>query len=154
MQQPAHGVSAKLPEDPDGGGTSSPSGETRILNIGAVHLHASDIDALRRLAEVNPDLAQSVVDQKGEIDRREHASMRLGIIAACFIVIMLLFSITYALVTLGIVLSLLMVFVLVGLAFFVRVLLTGEWSETTWVGQLVKAAISMLGGKPKAPGDE
>lgn len=148
------GMSEKLPDKPKDESVSPPDGETRIFNIGNLHLHANDIDALRRLAEVDSDLAKMVVKQREDIDKREHASMRLGIICACVIVAVLLFAGMYAMVHLGVVLSLILVFVLVALAFFVRVLLTGKWPETTWIGHFVKLAVTALGGKPKSPEDE
>lgn len=56
---------------------------------------------------------------------------------------------TFALVKLGIVLSILLVFCLLGAGLLIRVILTGEWSETSFVGHMVKAIIHALGGKAR-----
>lgn len=138
------------PLDPNNGNeTGQNAGETRVLNIDNVHLHANDIDALRRLAEHDPQLAKMVVEQKDRFSAREHASYRFGVISALVIVVALILSFSFVLVKIGIILSLVLLLMLFVAALFVRVILTGEWSDTSAIGQLVGLIIHVLGGKPK-----
>lgn len=123
--------------------------QTRVLNIDNLHLHANEIDSLRRLSETDPELARVIVDQKDQFSRRDHASYRFGIISALVMVLGILASLSFILVNLGILLSLVLVLVLFTLALLVRVVMTGEWSDTSAIGHLTKAIIHLFGGKPK-----
>lgn len=133
---------------PDGHGDAAAEGGRTVV-IENLHLQVNDLDALRRLSEQDPELARAVVQQKDNEDRREHASFRFGVITAAVLALGLVFAATYALVELGIALSLLLVFLVMALALLMRVLITGEWSETSWVGALTNGIVKVLGGKPK-----
>lgn len=147
-------MSEKLPDQPIEEGASPEDGGARTLNIASLHLHANDIDALRRMADSDPELARLVVSQRESFDRREHASMRFGIIMACMIVAFIIGGLTYGLVHLGIILSTVFIFVVIALALFVRVLMTGKWSDTSWTGHLVQVIVAWLGGKPKGADED
>lgn len=140
-------MSSGLPDRPDG--ERDAGRESRIVHIDNLHLHSNDIDALRRLAETDPELAHIVVQQKDLFHRRGHASYRFGIIAACALLLGMLLAFSYILVNLGIILSLVLVACIVAAALFIRVILTGEWSDTSVVGQIVNGIVTTLGGKPK-----
>lgn len=135
------------PEKPDQNGKDA--GETRVLAIDNLHLHANDIDSLRRLSEQDPDLARIIVDQRDTISRREHSSYRFGVVAAVLFVLGVLVALSYILVKVGIVLSIVLLIVILAIALLVRVILTGEWSDTSIIGKLTTALITALGGKPK-----
>lgn len=143
-------MSSGLPDRPhaddhneDGAGAS----ETRVLNIDHLHLHANDLDALRRLSESDPELARIVVDQNDKLDRREHASERFGIVAAVFLVLGLLITGSFVLINIGIILSIILLGLILICGVVVRVILTGEWSDASWFGRVIISVVSLLGGK-------
>lgn len=123
--------------------------ETRVLHIDQLHLHANEIDSLARLAKTDPELARIIVDQKDAFDKREHGSYRFGMLVSGSLVLGIIACLTYAFVKLGIVLSILLIFCLIAAGLFVRVLLTGEWSDTSFVGHMIKGIIHALGGKSR-----
>ena len=135
---------------PDGTGDDT-EGDTggRVLRIDALHLHANDIDALRRLAETDPELARELVDQKDRLDRREHASYRFGVVATSALVFGVLLSLSWILVEIGVLLSLATVMIFVAIALLMRVILTGEWSDTSVIGKAIDGIVRILGGTPK-----
>lgn len=61
----------------------------------------------------------------------------------------LTFSLSYVLINLGLLLSMVMIAAVVVLALMVRVLLTGEWSDTSAVSKIVDGIIHITGGKKK-----
>ncbi|MCY1664593.1 hypothetical protein [Rhizobium sp. SL86] len=124
----------------------------RFLAINNLHYHANEISELRRLAETNPELAEKIIDQRDRSEARVAASYNFGVGAT---VVLLTILLTAAVVTLafgGVLHLLVLVAVLLAGSFLVRVVLTGEWSDTSWFGKLVTSMISVLGGK--APSDE
>lgn len=124
--------------------------DTRILHIDNLHLHANEIDSLKRLAEVSPDLASLVVEQKDKFDRREHASYRLGILAATSIVISVSLGFLYVIINIGLLQSVIFILFVVVVSALVRVIINGEWSDTSWIGKTVQSLIQWLGGTGKA----
>ncbi|MDD9746321.1 hypothetical protein, partial [Marinovum sp. PR37] len=84
------------------------AGETRVLNIDNLHLHANEIDSLRRLADKDPELARIVVNQKDRFSRRDHGSYRFGVVAAVVFILGLMVTLSFVLVELGLLLSLIM----------------------------------------------
>lgn len=147
-------MAENLPDNtPSDEGRPEANGATNI-NINELSLHANDIDALRRLHEASPELASNVLRQKDNESRRDHSSFRLGMAAAVFVVAFTLSMLAYLLTTGGVIISIVMVFLLISIAFLIKVMLTGEWPETTWLGHLVAALVKVSGGKPKAPHDE
>ncbi|WP_394401836.1 hypothetical protein [Sulfitobacter sp. 1A12056] len=138
------------PVDQGNSGNSQGSGhDTRILNIDSLHLHSNEIDSLNRLAQTDPELARIVVKQKDRFDKREHGSYRFGVISALMLATVALVSLSFVLIELGVVATLLLIFGIMVIALLLRVLLTGEWSETSWIGHFVTGIVSLLGGKPK-----
>ena len=142
-------MSSKLPEKPDGPSGEEPDGTSKIVQIENLHLHASDIDALRRLSDSDPELARIVVDQKDKFDARYHGSYRFGLAASVVLVLSSIGALTLALIYLGVLKGMLLLAGVIAAAVFVRVILTGEWSETSMIGQIIGAMVKMLGGTPK-----
>lgn len=130
-------------------GNGADAGNTRVLSIDNLHLHSNEIDALRRLAEADPELAKILVTQKDSFDRRDHWSYRFGVVMAAIMALGLTFSLSYVLINLGLLLSMVMIAAVVVLALMVRVLLTGEWSDTSAVSKIVDGIIHITGGKKK-----
>ncbi len=133
--------------------TSSSEGthdrETRILNIDELHLHVNDLDALRRLNDSDPELARIVVDQQDKSDTREHASFRFAVALTSFLVLGILLAGSYVFVNLGVLPSIFLIMFFFLTAAIIRVVLTGEWPDTSWIGKAVLRIISIFGGRPK-----
>jgi hypothetical protein len=135
---------------PPKNGSEDAGQESRVLNVGELHYHPNEIDSLRKLAEADPDLARIVVDQKSAFDVREHGSFRFGVVATSLLVLAIIAALSYVVVKLGVVSSLVVIFGILVVALLIRVLLTGRWSETSWIGHLVEAIVKILGGTLKA----
>jgi hypothetical protein len=118
-----------------------------------LHYYASDIDALRRLAEVDPKLARRVVDQRDKESQRENVSYRFGVVGTFFLLALVLLTALTSLIHAGFLATLGMVVVILAAALLIRVVLTGEWSETTWFGGFVHSLARLL-GSTKSGDDE
>lgn len=119
----------------------------RFLAINNLHYHANEISELRRLAETNPGLAEKIIDQRDRSEARVAASYNFGVGAT---VVLLTVLLTAAVITLafgGVIELLILVAVILAGSFLVRVVLTGEWSDTSWFGKLVTSVVGALGGK-------
>jgi hypothetical protein len=130
----------------------SEPGTSVHLNVGAVHLQANDIDALRRLANDHPELATSLIDQKDRENRRENTSFIVGMITAAVLAITLIVVAGISLIYLGWWQALIFVASLLALSHVLRTILTGEWSDTSWFGKLTGAAPS--GNPDEAQSDD
>jgi hypothetical protein len=128
-------------------GTDGRSGNSVHVNVDNVHFHANDIRELTKLAEVNPKLANKLVDQKERQSVREESSFRLGLGAALALVSILILGVVYVVTHAGVGALALTIGVILATALLLRVIITGEWSETNWVGRLVNSAIKAAGGK-------
>ena len=140
----------ELPENPDSADQNNNGQSTTTVQIGAVHLQVNDLDALRRLAETHPDLAKSVVDQKDQFDRREHVSYRIALVVTALLAFGLLGTISAALFSLGLVKGIILIALILSMGLVLRVVLTGEWSDTSWVGQ----ALDKISGLKKSTPEE
>lgn len=132
-----------------GQGGGARDGETRILNVDELHLHVNDLDALRRLNDSDPELARIVVGHKDKSDAREHASFRFAVAVTSVLVIGILFAGSYIFVNLGVLPSIFLIMFLFLVAVALRVVLTGEWSDTSWIGKAVLQIIAVFGGRPR-----
>jgi hypothetical protein len=130
--------------DKDGARTSS---DNSGINIENLNYTASDVDALRRMAEVNPELAERIVDQRDRENQRENVSYRFGVVAASVLLIAILAFTFGCLAYVGFLATLGLIGVVLACALLVRVVLTGEWSETSWFGSLVHLLARALGSR-------
>ena len=138
----------KLPEKPDKAASGSANNsDTRILAIRELHYHGNDLAELRKIAEQNPALAAKIVDQRDQEDSRFNVSYRFGIVGSLVLVGMLLCSVTMLLINVGIWATLGLTVVILAVALLIRVILTGEWSDTTWFGKFVSLLAKALGSK-------
>ena len=142
-------MSSGPPEGKPTGDDTDADHETRVLHIDNLHLHANEIDSLNRLAQTDPDLAKLVIEQKDRFDNREHASYRFGLVVSGSLALATLIATSFIFIYLGLLASISLVVVILALALFIRVLLTGEWSETSWIGGIIKNVIRGLGGTPR-----
>ena len=145
-----------LPVDPSSGGTDGSSSDDgpKFLSIGTLNYQANDIAELGKLAERNPDLAHKIVEQRETEGRREHRSYRFALIVTSALILGIIASLTYLLSEVGPWATVGVIGVFLVIAAFLRVILTGEWSETSWVGVIVKAIVGRLGGKPRSDSDK
>jgi hypothetical protein len=129
------------------GKTSGRTTNNLNVDVEHMHVHQSELRELTRLAEINPDLADKVLDQRENQSVREDANFRIGLIATLALLMTLIFGVVFVVVYAGIAALALTVFLFLATALLLRVILTGEWSETSWIGSLVKIAINAAGGR-------
>ncbi len=120
----------------------------RFLAINHLHYHANDISELRKLAEIDPALAEKIIDQRDSENRRITASYNFGLICTVVLLGMLLAAVVSLLIVLGVFETMVAIAAILALALLVRVILTGEWSDTSWFGKLIALIFKALGGKP------
>ena len=121
------------------------TGQTRILNVGHVHWYSNDIAELAKLAAVDSALAHKVVDQRDNEDKRANNSYRFGMVVSVALVALIIFAFTFLFVKVGVWSTLLAIAFVIATALLIRVIVTGQWSETTWFGKIVDALSRALG---------
>lgn len=133
----------------DSGGAAG-GGETNhnYLNVEHLHLHGNDLAELRRIAETNPDLAERIIEHRDAEDRREHVSFRLGLVSTAILALAILITLSVLLIWVGIIGTFVSIIGIIAVALLVRVILTGEWSDTSWFGKAVEGLVRLLGGRP------
>lgn len=108
------------------------------LHLHNPHLHANDIDAYRRLAsECGIDFAEKVLASNERKDKREFRSFIVGMITAGGVLAVIIWSITATIIKLGWFPTLGVALLLLACSHVLRVLLTGEWSSTSWFGRFI-----------------
>ena len=123
-------------------------GDGRYLRIDTLNYHGNDLHELRKIAETNPDLAEKLVEQKDRSDARENTSFRFGLFSALILVGMTLTTLSFLLYSVGVIATFVSMGVILAIALLIRVILTGEWSDTSWLGRIVEGLVKLLGGKP------
>lgn len=117
-------------ERKDGGGFS--------LHVKDFHYKANDLTELRKIAEQDPALAKQIVETRDGMHRRENNSALVGMVLASVVAISLIGGSVTALVLLGWWQAIVFASGLMFAGHFLRVLMTGQWSETSWIGKLFK----------------
>ena len=135
-------------------GSGGPSGRqngnrTINFNVSELHYTKNDLEALNDLAKTDPKLARAVVRQRDKEDERANVSYRFGIISTVCLVGLVFITMSFMFVYLGIVAATLSLLMILSIALLIRVVLTGEWSDTSWLGFGVQALARMLGSSPK-----
>ena len=136
------------PNDSDGSGKDDRRGRSEggnFLSIGHLHLHGNDLAELRKLAEVSPHLAERVIDQRDAEDVRANVSYRFGMVASVVLVGLTLACITTLMIFVGVASTVAVIGLILAVALLVRVVLTGQWSDTSWFGKLVGMLAKALG---------
>lgn len=131
-----------LPDDPSSGARG---GSPRAIYIDSLHYHPNDLTEIRRIAESNPDLAMSIVDGNREANQLATGSYRLGLIVAGGLACLLVSGFVFVAVKVGFLAALGYIAVILASGHFLRVALTGEWSDTSWVGRI----LDVLGARKK-----
>ncbi len=130
-----------------GGNGNGRSDGGRFLSIGQFHYHGNDLAELRKLAEVDAGLADKVIEQRDAEHARQTASHNFGVICTVVLLGMVLVAFTCMIIFAGIIATAIAVGGILSVAVLVRVILTGEWSDTTWFGSLLNVLVKALGGK-------
>ncbi|WP_047629797.1 hypothetical protein [Rhizobium sp. WW_1] len=117
-----------------------------FLAINNLHYHANELSELRKLAEVSPELAEKVIEQRDKESARITASYNFGIACSIILLALILASFTILCIYVGIIATIAATGGILAVALMIRVILTGEWSETSWVGKIVASIIKGLGG--------
>lgn len=113
-------------------------GNSYYVNITNAHLRTNNIDGYRRLAaECGVEFAEKVLESNERQDRRETAGLVIGMISAGLLAIALVLAVTASIILLGWWQSVLVALLLLACGMLMRVLLTGEWSETSWIGKIL-----------------
>lgn len=133
-------------------GANSGGGKTLIIE--GYHNYESDIRGLAELSRSNPALAQQLLDNEDAADRRSHGSHRLGLFTALLLVGILVYGVVEILTSFGIVASIAFILFMIALAAVIRVVLTGEWSDTSWMGKVILGILRAFGAKPSEKSSE
>jgi hypothetical protein len=136
----------KLPPKVDETKNGPEESQPQVLNVENLHYYGNDLRELARLAKVNPKLAEKVVKQRDAANQRENMSYRFAVVATSGLVLGVLGSVAYLTVNAGILAAIASVAVLLAVAVLLRVVLTGEWSDTSWFGKFLNALVKLLGG--------
>jgi hypothetical protein len=115
------------------------------LNVENFHYYGNDLRELGKIADSNPDLANKIVDQNDKFNARHHGSYRFGLVASLLLVVATLGTIAYLMVNVGMMATIGAVGIILGVALMIRVILTGQWSETSWVGKTFQVLAKALG---------
>lgn len=125
----------------------------RVISINDFHYHANDLAELRKIAEIDPRLAEMIIAQRDREHAREKASYTLGLISAFALLAMVLGAFGCLLIFVGLLETFAVVGGILAAALLVRVILTGEWSDTSWMGRFLNLFVKVLGGTPISEDD-
>lgn len=125
-------------------------GNGNHLYVNSLNYHANDLTELRKLSAENPALADKIVDNQERREVRKERSYRLGLVVAGFLAVTLVGAGAYVLTSLGWLQTLGFVTILLGVSHVLRVVLTGEFSDTSWFGHLISGKKNQE-DKPSAP---
>lgn len=120
-------------------GNGARHGDVRALYVENLHYHTNDIAELRRLAEVDPGLAREVLAANRDAMRRMDGSFRLGIVVTASLASLLVVGTVYVIVNIGWWQAVIFTAAVLGISHLLRVILTGEWSDTSWFTRLFGA---------------
>ncbi|WP_282029226.1 hypothetical protein [Paracoccus marcusii] len=104
-----------------------------------LHYHANDLTELRRIAETNPELASEIVQSNLATNRLVDGSYRLGLILASVLAFILAAGVVTIALVLGVWQTIVFIAAMLGIGHLLRVVLTGEWSDTSWFARFIGA---------------
>lgn len=138
----------QLPEKPADEGPAEQSGhgwQSPLVAFRDLHYYGNDLSELRKLAEQNPKLAEKIIDQREASDVRRHVSYRLGLGTSVLFAALLFGGLGTFIVFVGIWNAIGVAIIILAVALLVRVVLTGEWSDTSWFSRAVQLLAKALG---------
>ena len=141
---------SELPKNTESNGSAGDQSSGGSVFIENFHYSPSDIKALTGLAQVDPDLAHKVVEQRDAEHSREIASEKLAVVVTVLLVVFGLSFVGFIVSTQGIFLTILSIPLLAVIGLVIRVALTGEWSDLKGVAYLIDAVLRRFGAKGPA----
>ena len=139
-----------LPDRPVPKKQNNNSGEfdpdVRALRVDNLHYHGNDLAEIRRISESNPQLAEQIVSSIDSQNKREEVSYRFGLITTSILLITIFVAFAIIATNVGTVTLILILFGILFAAVLVRVILTGEWTESSMLGKIVASLTKILGG--------
>lgn len=144
---------AKPPEDASSGHHPNTSKSNNFLSINNLHYHPSEMSELRKLAEINSSLAERLIDQRDRESARIASSYNFGLLMGGSLLSIVFVAFTLLVVYGGILKTIAVIAAVLATALLIRVVLTGEWSETSWFARMIDLMIHALGGKTRDAGD-
>ena len=133
---------------------SSANHNSLNIDISNLHYHPNDLSELRKIAEISPELAEKLIAQKDRSEDRETSSFRIGIVSTLLLLALLIIGTVYVVIYAGIIALICLIAVILAVALLIRVILTGEWSETNWVGHIIKGLVTIAGGRVASESDD
>lgn len=127
--------------------SASSSSSYEVTIQGDVHLTPNDIAELHKLADRHPELAKQIVKDRREFVVLNNNTERLGMILSVLLGFALIVGASYSLVRLGWWQSIMFVGALLGISHVLRTILKGEFSDTSWFGQIMT-------GRPRGEADD
>lgn len=147
-------MNEQVPVPPQGSDEGGNAGVHNTLNVDNLHIHGNDIRELTRLAQTDPDLAHKIVDQAADQARLEADSYRLALVVSLILFVAIIIGVAYVVVHSGVLALVCVIATILATAALVRAILTGEWSDTSWIGQLLGGFLRLMGGKPPSGKDD
>lgn len=92
---------------------------------------------IRRMAEIDPSLAHNIIDANREAVRLMDGSFRLGLFVAGGLGAVGVIGTVAVVISLGWLQALGFTIAILAVGHLLRVVLTGEWSDTSWIGKLI-----------------
>lgn len=110
------------------------------LYVENLHYNPNSITELRRLAETNPDLAEKIIDGQNNAVKLSNVSEWVGICVTGIIAMTAIVGFVVVVVKLGWWQSIAFTLILLAVSHLLRTILTGEWSDTSWLGRAFSKA--------------
>ena len=123
---------------------SGPEDNNRYLTIyGDVHYTPNELSELKKLADDHPELAARIVSNRSQEVLLSHRTERLGMLLAVAFGLVLISGTAWTLVSLGWWQSIMFVASLLSISHVLRTVLKGEFSDTSWFGQIMRGKVNL-----------
>lgn len=133
----SEGKSGNLPDKGIPKSDNQQNGNTLSVNVDTLNYQANDIAELRKLADNHPELAQQIINDRRHESEMAENSYRLGVVLTSILAIVILGVASWTLINLGWWQSIMFVAAMLGISHILRVILKGEFSETSWFGKIL-----------------
>lgn len=127
----------KRPGSPPGPLVENDNG-AKSLHVENFHYNPNSLTELRKIAETNPELASKIVDSQTKVARWYNISEWVGFGVAGVIALAVIVGFVAIVVQLGWWQSIAFLLIILAISHVLRTVLTGEWSDTSWLGQILK----------------
>jgi len=142
------------PRDEHNAGPGDGGRHLHIHGPANLSFHQSDLHGLTELAKVDPEAARMAIEKKDASERRAHGSYRASFGMTIGLLVVLIVAATVVLVFSGLLTLIGLTMFIMASALLVRVVITGDWSDTSWLGQMASKLIRAGGGAPRAKDED